>query len=484
MTMTKFDENIEIWKSMKDNKEKQESFFYEKLLDDVVERAREYWLKNENTQQKEFDLLITMSGFSPETSIIASKVIKAKKVLVISSKNSFKSIDIIGKHVTPDIGFSNFHHLTCNPTDPLEIYKLIKNKVSEITDKGKLKAIVDITGGKKIMSAAAGLVAWQLDMPICYIESKKYDPELRRPVPGGEELLYLPNPITLYGHEELARGKVLFNKGQYLEAHDRFSELSKRLEQPKYAKFLKDLSKLYSSWCDVDLEGLGNAINIVEQHLNDTFVTQHHLNNELATKINKQITFLKKLKESDELAILLNFYLLGLFYKNNLKRYDFSCLFFYRAMEGCFVHRLQTRYNINVIKPDYSKQKITEEDLEERYVAISTTTNKDLSYLKLPQFPLGYANSAAILMALKDDMFDKKYKFNFAEIISMGTLRNQSILAHGMTSLKPKDAKRLEFFAQRFLVAFYDTLEEDCFSDELFEEQIESLKFVSLETEE
>jgi len=480
--LSEFEKNIKKWLSIdKENKEEKDNFYYENLLDDVVKLAKERWANNKNVKNKEFDLLITMSGFSPETSIISSKVINPKQVLVISSKKTSEGINIIGEHVVPMIGYSNFHHLTCDPTDPLKIYKLIKNKVSEITNEEKLKAIVDITGGKKIMSAAAGLVAWQLDMPICYIESKNYDPIRRRPIPGGEDLLYLPNPITLYGHEEITRGKVLFNKGQFSEAHDRFLELSERLEEPKYAKFLKDLSKLYSKWCDVDIEELMESIINVKEHLNDNFVILQGFYENDMKKVTKQIDFLESLQKNDIKTKLLNFYLLGLFYKNNLKRYDFSCLFFYRAMEGCFAYRLKNKYNIVINKPVYSNLKINKDELEKRYVDSLAEIGWDNKVLSLPDYPLGYANMAALLISLGDKMFDAKYKFNLKTIVSMGSLRNKSILAHGTTPLKLKDANRLEKFAERFLHAFYETMDGGLDDSVSFKENIEDLKFITLE---
>ena len=479
MDKNKFQANVEMWKSLSNDRLKQEQFFYDKLLEDVVSLGQENWQANKNIDNKKFDLLITMSGFSPETSIIASKIIQPKKILVISSINTAQYIDKIGELLIDDFGFKNFHHDVCDPTDPLKIYKLIKDKVASISENGKLKAIVDITGGKKIMSAAASLVAWQLDMPICYIENANYDPVLRRPVPGGEQLLYLPNPITLYGDNELSKCKMLFNKGQFLEACGRLNELADRLEKPQYAKFLRDLSQLYYTWCDIDIDALESCINKLEKHITNPMINQQYIHNNELERMEIQINFLKKLIDNDPVVKILNFYLLGLFYKNNLKRYDFACLFFYRAMEGCFTYRLKHEYNINQRNPNFNNLSISKEELEKNYVALSKNLNGHVAEDKLPNFALGYGNSAGILMALNDKLFKGKCNVNLGKIVSMGELRNASILAHGYKPLKFQDARRLESFAQRFIYRFCE-LESEMKGDEI-KDYIEKLKFISLE---
>jgi len=486
ITNNNFKKKIEKWKKFtKSEKKQQEEYFYKELLDDVVSLSKEKWKNNKKVKGKEFDLLITMSGFSPETSVIAGKTISPKKVLVVSSENTKEGIDIIGNYLVKDIGHSNFFHLTCDPTDPLDIYKAIKNKIKEISNNEKIRAIVDITGGKKIMSAAAGLVAWQLDLPICYTESKNYDPILRRPIPGDEEILFLPNPITLYGDEEIKKGIILFDKGQFGEAYNRFNELVERIDDSKYVQFLRDLSKWYSIWLDVDLDKLDAYNKIVEKHLNDPLLQKHYLTEEIKLKLETQINFLKNFFNGDNVVLLINFYLLGMFYANNLKRYDFATLFFYRSLEGCFAFRLQNEYNMNLTNPDYSVLNVDIVDLEEKYIKFAKQFGWKGEGIKLPKHPLGYADAALILLALNDELIEKAYKKDkskFGEIIDIGNLRNRSILAHGTKPLTQKDSNRVQLFAERFLLSFWDITESSYTeSNKNTEEIINNLQFIVLD---
>ena len=80
------------------------------------------------------------------------------------------------------------------------------------------RALVDITGGKKIMSAIAGQVAWDLDLPLCYLESPAYNPALRRPDPGSEVLLVFPKPSEqrINGHREEPFELSCYHNQRYL----------------------------------------------------------------------------------------------------------------------------------------------------------------------------------------------------------------------------------------------------------------------------
>ena len=53
---------------------------------------------------------------------------------------------------------------------------------------------VDITGGKKSMVASAAIFARDYDCNLLYVDYDEYLPELRRPLPGTEDLLLVYSP--------------------------------------------------------------------------------------------------------------------------------------------------------------------------------------------------------------------------------------------------------------------------------------------------
>jgi len=482
--MGDFENKIANWRSLQ--WEARREYYYKELFDTVVGQARERW-KASSHSKDEYDILISLSGFSPETTIIAFRLINPKSLFVISSEKTNKSIDVISEYIIGNgqgrIPSSKFIHESCDPTSPLEIYNLIRNKINRIykdkSQSAKLRGIIDITGGKKVMSAAAALVAWQLDMPICYIENS-YDPSLRQPIPGSEELIFLDNPITLYGEEEMNKVLVLFQSGHYGEALNRYKELAERISEPTYARFMRDLSLLYSAWCNVEMTSLSDAINKVKCWLVDPRIKPRFKADEFIC-LSKQIEFLQRLSQKDISARLLCFYLLGRHYQD-LGRYDFAGLFFYRTIEGCLRERLESQYPpFNTKYPDYRLLGISIEELKRRYREIARSAFNNSNEYALPNWALGYISSAIILLVLRDPLL-KDAGFptasSIGQIRHLGEIRNSSILAHGFNSISEAEAKSIMKVAERLLNAYWRlTVKDDTFGKDIME-IYQNIKFI------
>jgi hypothetical protein len=214
-------------------------------------------------------LLISVTGFSPRTTILAFKVLRPRRLVVIPSENARGSINTIARYVVGEGGLqqADFSQRPCVPTNPLSIYNVVKDELELLERQdGQAISYIDITGGRKVMSATAALAAWQLDLGLCYLDGE-YDPELRQAVPGSDRLLLLDNPTSLFGEQEMNAAYQAFDGGAYEAAGSRFEELSGRLARPTDARFWGALSKLYGAWCDLDLVALPAAIETVRRTL-------------------------------------------------------------------------------------------------------------------------------------------------------------------------------------------------------------------------
>ena len=197
---------------------------------------------------RKVDLLVSLSGFSPMTTIIAYEVLRPRRLLVISSSSARGGIDEIGEHVVGagKMAFRDFTHAECDPVDPLSIFDIVRREAGSWEDERPYQ-VIDITGGKKVMSATAVLAASQLDLAFCYIDSV-FDPELRQPVPGTERLVLYETPAAIFEARELGTIQELFNNGGFEEAEARANRLSDRMEHPREARLLRDLAGMYLSW--------------------------------------------------------------------------------------------------------------------------------------------------------------------------------------------------------------------------------------------
>lgn len=170
---------------------------WEQLMPEIIRRAR-----HNSERWGPVSLLISLSGFSPATTIIACEVLRPRHLLVISSRQTLPSLDSISSYLSgAGRGKSrriSFQYRPVDPTDVQAIFEIIRESVKHLRTSEAHRpesVMVDITGGKKIMSAAAALAAGKYGLPLCYIESD-FDPEMRQPVPGSERLIRVIPPAS------------------------------------------------------------------------------------------------------------------------------------------------------------------------------------------------------------------------------------------------------------------------------------------------
>jgi CRISPR-associated protein (TIGR02710 family) len=421
------------------------------------------------------DLLVSLSGFSPETTILAFELLRPKRLMIVGSEATRDSVDVI--HETLKLPLSRLYVEDCDPTDPMGIYQAVQ-KAATMAPRGDgpARVIIDITGGKKVMSASAALAAAQLDLPLCYIDGR-FDPELRQSMPGTERLVIVPNPTALFGDRELESALVAFRHGAYAAAQARFTEVAEVAYEPARARFLRDLSGVYAAWCDLDFTLLASQVVAMHTRLSDA---GHRAPAALVGRLREQLRFADSLvelhrTEREGPPLLLNFYLLGLHYQR-LGRRDFAALLFYRTLESGFTQRLARIAPGFVGKaPDYALLPIDRDELNARYTAVASVVhNREVTALP---YDIGLMDAALLLHVLADPMVAEVGLTNpkaLAHLKGMVNSRNDSVLAHGIRSVERKACEKLENFALRGLRAFWK-LE---YGEESVDERIATLKFV------
>ncbi|MGN9785416.1 TIGR02710 family CRISPR-associated CARF protein [Nonomuraea sp. ZG12] len=422
------------------------------MLDDMVTRVR----RRNSALRRPVDLLISMSGFSPLTTILAYELIRPRRLLVIYSEQANASVDFIASRVIGPgrLRYQDFSHRSVEPTDPQGVYREVKAELdrSATPDDRRLSAVIDITGGKKVMSAAAALAAWQLNLGICYLDGE-YDQEFRRVVPGDERPLLLDNPTALFGEQEMAAALETFRNGAFGSAHAQYQDLCEQIAEPVRARFMRALSELYRAWCDLDLSALPDRIATVESAL----VTYRDLTSETYDRINEQLAFLRSLttEPPDLTRLLVCFYVLGMHYQA-IGRHDFAALLFYRTVEGCLARRLELRFpGFSCKKADY--RLIGDiDDLTRAYRrAMSDTGGRGSAELPTD---VDLKTAVLLLYALGDDFMSQAGLHTPSSVKSLRDLaavRNDSVLAHGYRTISPAQSDKLSARAKHLLTVFW-----------------------------
>lgn len=421
----------------------------EEMYDDIVAAA----LANPSDPVPEVNTLVSLSGFSPETTLLAFEFVRPRTLTVISSENVSGTFDIIFDKLYGRLKPSQIQRHFCDPADPLGIYDIVKKAVRPPYGEGSVSAIIDITGGKKVMSASAALAASQLDLQMCYVNGD-FDPEMRVAVPGTERLKVLFNPTRLFGDQDMAAATEMFRSGVYAGAKVRFAELSESMSEPVRARFLCDLAELYQAWCDLDTASLKRlAVSVMDKLLDPRL----NLLVETRGRLIEQLRFVDRLVERDGSALLLNFFLLGEHYQA-MGRLDFAALLFYRTIEQSFSERLACNYGgFDLQKPDYSLLGLDQEELRQRYVRAVGKIFPNSNREALP-WDVGLLDAMLLLHIIGDRLLptaDIKDLRGVNHVQNLVNTRNRSVLAHGVELVTQEQCDALRGRALQNLRAFW-----------------------------
>ena len=155
-------------------------FYYENLFETVIERFEK---NNQHViSGSSVDVLISILGFSPEPIVLGAKLLKPKIHIIIHDAGvslNEENNRIVSKYL------ENYKFVELNDETFACLYDTLKEQLS-ITP--AQHCAINITGGKKSMSASAGIFARDFFCDLIYVDYNKYDPSTRRPEPGSEFL--------------------------------------------------------------------------------------------------------------------------------------------------------------------------------------------------------------------------------------------------------------------------------------------------------
>jgi len=431
-------------------------FRIDEVLPAVVRNIRENWVQ----QTKDpVDLLVSLSGHSPETTVVAFEMLLPERLLVLQSESAPQSIDVIAKHtgVLP----SRIQPSLVDPNDPLTIYAQVKDEVERIRRLTGRQAnvVIDITGGKKIMSAAAALAATQLDLQMCYIDGRRYDPSLRQPVPGTEKLVLLSNPTEIFMEREMEKASTLLAHGDFLASYRRFGEIADKTDRSSRAQFGRDLAHCYSAWCNFDFASFRARTRVLRERIGDP---RYRPQQQILDRINTQVQFLEALAENpDGIEPTLNYFLIASHYRRR-DQHEFAVLLYYRTLEHLLCRQLEQRAEgFRCKSPKWSLLSGDVDHLKTRFQEIGGRIYPTKDVL-MPN-RVGLMDAALLLHALDDPFLAAvglAGENDLSALMGQVESRNRSVLAHGSQSVDTQASERFEGYVLDRLLGFW-TLQPD-----------------------
>lgn len=400
---------------------------------------------------KPWDCLVSLMGFSPETTVLTTAVIKPKKRLVIiTSEETLPHYDLVLGAVTR-LGLLKPYQIdkvVVRPDDPRDIYDAVAGEIR----KAEGGTLVDVTGGKKIMSATAGQAAWELNAPLCYVDGD-YDPALRRPRPGTERLIVLLDPSKERARQARNTAIEAWRMRQYAHAIKLFRTSMDMNPEHNIEELAIPLCELYAALGDFRLDDVATAIGELQSVANRVYLKP------IVARlgIDRCIAALDGDPRLERPPTRIAAFLaLSRAYAEQ-HRYDFGSLLAYRAIEAAVEEGLR-RLSANAFQtsaPDYTALGVDVEDLKRRYIELSRQIDGKADTEERLPAKIGLVNGFCII-ALVDPEVVRTVFPKFPDIAatvravrSTAESRNRSILAHGTANLQASDHERIADLAMR-----------------------------------
>jgi CRISPR-associated protein (TIGR02710 family) len=473
-------QKTQIWENMKRETEQQreevEEYYENELMDLIVE---EFIKNNKEKVTETVDYMILSVGASFEPLVLNLSLFRPKKILFLYTDFSEK-LKVIDKIVDfCRLNISDFQKEKVNETDPLDIYKKVKNAYLEWNMPSKL--YIDISGGTKVMSVAASLVGAMIDVQLVYIGNTNFLKNLRKPCPGSETLCYIDNPYEVFGDFEIEKAFHLFGQYNYAGAREQLSQLKEKVPDAvvrRQLDFVFWLAQMYESWDSLEFsEAYITADTLIremekDRRLNPRYILMDSLD---ILKEQKEIlyplaTIKKIMKDNGKSSVfgdekyivpLMFTMLQNSFIREKQEKYDSATLLLYRLLEMIEQRRLAL-YGIDVSEADFLKMKYpidrlkelegkNEEQCLEWYTKeinkmkkkVFKKSTKENSLSEKIALLDGYIHLAVLQDEIMTGDGEDSIKI-LGRLCSAVSLRNNSIFAHGISPVSKDNFKKFK----------------------------------------
>ena len=454
--------------------------FYDRELLHLV--ADDYINRNQKRVKRKIQHFVVSVGIAHEPIVLNLKLLKPEKIFFMYTEKSERILNQVVQfcELSPDV----YEKRRVDEVDPLDIYRTLLDMYLEWGQPKDL--VIDFTGGTKTMSASAALAGSIMNAQMVYVASDDYLPDFRKPRPGSERLVYIDDPLGVFGELEFAKSIELFQRKNYAGAAAKLVNLKDRVPDPNLRQqmnFVYLLAKSYEAYDALDFEAaLPYMVRLNmelqrDKRVHGTFILMDYTEDLLLQE--EQYSELARIPElmrdGKQLQILktpkLIYPLMFTMYQNadNRKfqeKYDMATLLYYRLLEMIEQRRL-ARYNLNAARMDYLA--ITEQSIRNPSVASLRPDERVLEMKRkiyeirqqlfkkniTDNLPVQAAllEGFMILYILGDGIMEAGHNGSggidlLKQIRNMVTLRNHSIFAHGLGPVGKEKYLKFEEFVK------------------------------------
>lgn len=237
------------WRELKGNREAQDRFYADRFSPVFMPQFSGLPLAGAQGGGRRPSVLISIAGMSWQAPALMAAWTGAQRVFLVGTEESLKPPAGFGGETYTSLlarvsgrPESAFCPRAVAEGDEVGIYRAVR----ECLEASPGETVwVDVTGGKKSMSAAAALAGFVRGLPLVYVDYGEY--EGRIPVAGTEYPRLLANPLEVLGELETGRIRDSLGRGEYAAARALAELLRLRLDSPE-TRLLAEISAGYDEW--------------------------------------------------------------------------------------------------------------------------------------------------------------------------------------------------------------------------------------------
>ncbi len=427
--------------------------------------------------------LISVLGFSWQPVALMAAWSKPERMLVIGTRESLGS-SVGGEDVLSVIsrisgtGRGRIEARTVEEENEGEIYRLVRDFLRSLAVQPR-QVVIDLTGGKKAMSAAAALAGFVAGALLVYVDYARYDVERRIPVAGTEYPRLLENPLQVFGDLELREIMNAFNRGDFNGAERLALRLAQRLYEPREAECLACLARGYGLWrrfrFTAAREQLQKVVRSIEQFArHGRWAWAERLRERIEQNLSAldQLVRVPEYPDSIEQGLpLLLWYLAAIEKLLEEGEVSEAVLLTYAAVERYAVLCLAVDWGLDPNQPDY---RVLEGQLDlERYHQIGRLVFGEQYERREPRGKIGFQSGLHLLAALDPDRLRVE---DLRLLRDLAQTRNKCQYEHGFLPQVPR-AKQ----ARSHLERTRQIIARLCGGMDTLEERLEQYRFPVLE---
>ena len=192
--MTQLDQYIEQWIQDTGNPathDEAKKFYAEKIMPQLLVHLKDTDIVGKQLRENGgVDTLYSVLGMTPAPIVITQHLLQPKNHVIFYDKNIKVKDDKILAHLDSNPTYVMFEDESFGT-----IYETMKEMLI-VSEGGNM--VIDITGGKKSMTAAASIFAKDFDFSIVYVDMStpgSYIPAIHQTRPGSERLNLVYSPL-------------------------------------------------------------------------------------------------------------------------------------------------------------------------------------------------------------------------------------------------------------------------------------------------